>query len=54
MAKKRRKKETPEERAAERARWQENHDRLLGVLERRLAQEGVTREEAIRRLRQAG
>ena len=43
MAKKRRRKETPEERAEER-RWQENHDRLLGVLERRLAQEGVTKE----------
>ena len=47
MAKKGWKKETPEERA----QWQKNHDRLQRVLERRLAQEGVTKEEALRRLR---
>jgi len=47
MAEKRRKKETPEERA----RWQRNHDRLQRLFEKRLAQEGVTKEEALRRLR---
>jgi hypothetical protein len=47
MPKKGWKKETPEERA----QWQKNHDRLRCVLERRLAQEGVTKEEALRRLR---
>ncbi len=46
---KRRKKETPDERA----RWQKNHDRLREFIDRRLAQEGATREEALRRLRQA-
>jgi hypothetical protein len=34
------------------ARWQKNHDRLQRLLDRRLAQEGVTKEEALRRLRQ--
>jgi TPP-dependent pyruvate/acetoin dehydrogenase alpha subunit len=47
MAKKGRKKETPEERAE----WQKNHDRLQRLLEKRLAQEGVTKEEALSRLR---
>ena len=47
MAKKGRKKETPEERD----QWQSNHDRLQRLLEKRLEQEGVTKEEALRRLR---
>jgi len=47
MAKKGRNKETPEERAE----WQKNHDRLQRLLEKRLAQEGVTKEEALSRLR---
>ncbi len=47
MAKKGRKKETPEERAE----WQKNHDRLQRLLEKRLVQEGVTKEEALGRLR---
>jgi hypothetical protein len=42
-----RKKETPEERA----QWQRNHDRLQRRFEKRLEQEGVTKEEALRRLR---
>ena len=49
MASKGFKKRTPEERA----RWQENHERLQRLLERRLAQEGVTKEEALQRLRPA-
>jgi hypothetical protein len=47
MAKKGRKKETPEERA----QWQRNHDRLQRLFEKRLEQEGVTKEEALRSLR---
>jgi hypothetical protein len=43
------KKETPEERA----RWHRNHERLRRLLEQRLAREGVTKEEALRRLRSA-
>jgi hypothetical protein len=48
MGKKKKKiqKTTPEERA----RWQENQDRLERIIARRLAEEGVTREEAIARL----
>ena len=47
MAKRKKvRKTTPEDRA----RWQANHDRLERVLERRLAEEGVTRAEAIARL----
>jgi hypothetical protein len=42
-----RKKETPEERA----QWQRNHDRLQRLLEKRLEREGITKEEALRRLR---
>jgi hypothetical protein len=49
VAKKRSKRTDPEFEA----RWQRNQDRLERVLERRLAQEGVTKEEALRRLRQA-
>ncbi len=50
MAKKKRAWETtPEERAA----WLERHRRLERFLERRLEQESVTREQAIRRLREA-
>jgi len=41
MAKKGRKKETPEERAE----WQRNHDQLQRLFEKRLEQEGVTKEE---------
>jgi len=37
---------TPEERA----RQLENHRRLEEIIERRLAREGLTREEALRRL----
>lgn len=36
--------------AEERARWQATHERLERVLQRRLAEEGVTRAEAIARL----
>ncbi len=43
------KKTTPEEWA----RWRENQQRLEQIIERRLAQEGITREEALRRLREA-
>ena len=47
MAKRKKvRKTTPEERA----RWQANHQRLERVLDRRLADEGVTRAEAIARL----
>jgi len=47
MGKKRKRaSETPEERQ----RWLENQRRLEDIIERRLAQEGVTREEALRRL----
>ena len=49
MAKKRRRRTDPEFEA----RWQRNHDRLRELIDRRLAQEGATREEALRRLRQA-
>ena len=49
MAKPGRKKETPEERA----RWQRNHERLQRLIDRRLEQEGATKEEALRRLRRA-
>jgi hypothetical protein len=49
MARKGWRKTTPEERA----RWLANHERLERVLARRLAREGVTREEAIRRLQSA-
>jgi hypothetical protein len=41
--------ETPEERAA----WLERHRQLERLLARRLRQEGVTREQAIQRLREA-
>jgi len=43
------KKTTP----AERARFQKNEARLRELDDRRLAQEDATREEALRRLRQA-
>jgi hypothetical protein len=47
MAKKRKwTRTTPEERAS----WQANQNRLERLLERRLAEEGVTRAEAIARL----
>ena len=49
MAKKGWKKTTPEERA----RWLANHQRLERLLARRLAHEGVSREEAIRLLQDA-
>ena len=44
-----RKKTTPEDRA----RWQRNQDRLQRIIDRRLAEEGITKEEALRRLRTA-
>jgi hypothetical protein len=47
MAKKKTWKMTPEERA----RQLENQRRLEQIIERRLAQEGATREEAQQRLR---
>jgi hypothetical protein len=43
------KKTTPQERA----RWLANHQRLERLLARRLTHEGVSREEAIRRLQDA-
>jgi hypothetical protein len=46
---KKRKKTTPEDRA----RWQRNQDRLQRIIDRRLAEEGVTKEESLRRLRTA-
>ncbi len=49
MAKKGWKRTTPEERAG----WLANHQRLERLLARRLAREGVSPEEAIRRLRGA-
>ncbi len=49
MAKKGWKRTTPEERA----RWLANHQRLERALARRFRREGVSREEAIRRLRDA-
>jgi hypothetical protein len=49
MARKGYRKTTPEERA----RWRQNQERLERLLERRLAQEGATKEEALRRLREA-
>jgi hypothetical protein len=39
--------------AEERARWRQNQERLERLLERRLAQERATKEEALRRLREA-
>ena len=47
MAKKRRKRTDPEFEA----QWQRNHDRLQRLFEKRLAQEGVTKEQALQRLR---
>ena len=47
MAKKRPKTADPEFEA----QWQRNHDRLQCLFEKRLAREGVTKEEALRRLR---
>ncbi len=47
MAKKRRKRTDPEFEA----QWQRNHDRLQRLLEKRLAREGITKEEALSRLR---
>jgi hypothetical protein len=47
MAKKKR---TPKRTPEEKARWRENHERLERIIERRLAEEGVTRAEAIARL----
>src|SRR2546426_593069 len=47
VAKKRRKRTDPEFEA----QWQRNHDRLQRLLEKRLAQEGVTKEQALQRLR---
>jgi len=47
VAKKRRKKTDSEFEA----QWQRNHDRLQRLLEKRLAREGITKEEALRRLR---
>jgi hypothetical protein len=49
MARKGSRKRSPEERA----RWRQNQERLERLLERRLAQEGATKEEALRRLRDA-
>jgi hypothetical protein len=49
MAKKGSKKRTPEERA----RWRKNQERLLRLAEQRLAQEGITKEQALQRLREA-
>jgi hypothetical protein len=49
VAKKRAWETTPEEHAA----WLERHRGLEHLLERRLEQEGVTREQAIQRLREA-
>jgi len=49
MAKKKREKEAPEERA----RWQENQRRLEEIVARRLKEEGATREEALQRLYEA-
>jgi len=48
MARKGPRKRSPEERA----RWRQNQERLERLLERRLAQEGATKEEALRRLRE--
>jgi hypothetical protein len=48
MAKKRLRR-TPEERA----RWRENHERLARLLERRLERDGITKEQALQRLREA-
>jgi hypothetical protein len=42
-------KRTPEERA----RWRANQERLVGLLERRLKEEGATKQEALDRLRAA-
>jgi len=42
-------KRTPEERA----RWRANQERLVRLVERRLQQEGATKEEALDRLRAA-
>jgi hypothetical protein len=47
VAKKRRKRADPEFEA----QWQRNHDRLQRLLEKRLTREGITKEEALRRLR---
>ena len=49
MAKKKHKKMTPDERA----RQLENQRRFERLLERRLAQDGITKEEALRLLRPA-
>ena len=49
MARKGPPKRTPEERAS----WRPNQERLVRLLERRLEQEGATKEEALERLRQA-
>jgi hypothetical protein len=49
MARKGSRKRSPEERA----RWRQNQERLERLLERRLAQEGATKGEALRRLRDA-
>jgi hypothetical protein len=47
MAKKKKiQKTTPEQEA----KWRENHERLERIIARRLAEEGVTRAEAIARL----
>ncbi len=46
MAKRKRKKTTPEEWA----RWDENQRRLEELIERRLVRDGTTREEIRRRL----
>jgi hypothetical protein len=42
-------KRTPEERAA----WRRRHEHFQHLLERRLAQEGATKEEVLQRLRDA-
>jgi hypothetical protein len=47
MAKRKRIRKTTSE---EWARWRKNHERLERIIERRLAEEGVTRAEAIARL----
>jgi hypothetical protein len=49
MAKKGWRKRTPEERA----RWRENQERLLRLAQRRLIEEGATKEQALQRLRDA-